>query len=51
MYNNLKKLLEEFKVNKNFMSVEHPQINGQAEVENQMLLRGLERRLEMDKRN
>jgi len=46
----LGKLCTEVRIKQMFASVEHPQTNGQVESANRVLLRGLKRRLEKDKR-
>ena len=45
----LEKLCEEVGIQHVFASVEHPQMNGQVESANRVLLRGLKRRLEKAK--
>lgn len=44
-------LLEELRIKQHFTSVEHPQTNGQAGATNEVLVRGLKRRLEGAKSN
>lgn len=47
----MKTLLEELKKKQHFSSMEHPQTNEKTEAGNQMLLRGLKRRLRNAKGN
>jgi len=47
----LGKLCTKLEIKKIFASVKHPQMNGQAEWANRVLLKGLKRRLEKAKEN